>query len=321
MSFHTQILNREPTRPPERIESQCPSKNDNLDGFDYDRQEPKPHTNLFWAQEPMQRLLILLLFLLPIMARANGIEPRPLSHTQDPCAGPSGLLAELDRPTVGDSACVVRSGRAIIEMGYAHADTRQGTSANGPQSELRFGLTHHNEFVLLPPNATYQNANGIKNSSYSATVFGLKHEWGYTRRWLYSGEILLTAPTSGTLSQPSDGWGEAANVIVGYNITPTVAAGFMFGISTLYSPSGQRYVSANPDFTATWLLDPRWQLYGEIYGQSHTGYGIGGGWDADGGLQYLVHRHIEIDIEAGQRLSGALGGYRNYWGLGAGWEF
>ena len=69
---------------------------------------------------------------------------------QNPCTGPSALLALLDRPTVSDSACVVQYGQAVLEAGYQHANltgTGGGTADNFPEAELRFGLPGHNEFV------------------------------------------------------------------------------------------------------------------------------------------------------------------------------
>ncbi|MHB1515784.1 MAG: hypothetical protein ACYCVY_08765, partial [Acidiferrobacteraceae bacterium] len=38
---------------------------------------------------------------------------------QNPCTGPSALLALLDRPTVGDSSCVVPDGKTVLEAGIA----------------------------------------------------------------------------------------------------------------------------------------------------------------------------------------------------------
>lgn len=263
---------------------------------------------------------MILLLSLPVVTHA-ALSSHKAQSFPNPCGGPSGLLAELDRPTVGDSACTVKSGRAIVEFGYADAHTGGEETQNGPQAELRFGLPDHNEFVLLPPNATFTDGGTPANTQYSATVMGLKHEWGYTRRLIYTGEILLTTPTSTTTPASGTGWGAAANGIVGLSLTHAVAVGLMLGVTSLYDQENRRYTSLNPDFTATWLLDPRWQLYGEIYGQSHVAYGAGSGWDCDGGVQYLVSRRIEVDAEVGQRLSGALGGYRNYWGVGGAWEF
>ena len=262
-----------------------------------------------------------ILIIIPWLLVSASAWALPMPSLPNPCTGPSGLLAELDRPTVADSACVAQPGRAILEMGYAHLNTNDGTRQTLPQTELRFGLPHRNEFVLLPPNATYAGNENGGETDYSAVVMGLKHEWGYTRRWIYTGEVLFTAPGTRNAAGTTDGWGTAVNGIVSYSVTHSVALGLMLGVTSLYDQQGRRYTSLNPDFTATWLIDPRWQLYAEVYGQTHTGQGVGSGWDTDGGVQYLVTRRIEVDAEIGQRLSGALGGYRHYWGMGAGWEF
>ena len=77
----------------------------------------------------------------------------------NPCAGPSSLLAILDRPTVSDSACAVPSGQVIIEMGFQHVHLRGpggSTADNYPDAEVRIGLADSNEFVLLPPNYNRQ---------------------------------------------------------------------------------------------------------------------------------------------------------------------
>lgn len=269
----------------------------------------------------MRALVIMtILLFLPLVTRAGlkAHTPRPFPN---PCGGPSGLLAELDRPTVADSACVVRTGRTIVEFGFADAYTGRQESQNAPQAEIRFGLPDHNEFVLLPPNATFADGGRAGPTDYSATVMGIKHEWGYTRRFTYTSEILLTTPTSTGTPARTTGWGAAANGIIALSLTHAVGVGLMLGVTSLYDEANRRYTSINPDFTATWLLNPRWQLYGEVYGQTHVAYGVGSGWDCDGGVQYLVTRRIEVDAEVGQRLSGALGGYRHYWGVGGGWEF
>jgi len=83
-------------------------------------------------------------------ARAdNRVNPVP-----DPCAGPGSLLALLDRPTVGDSACVVKPKKTVVEAGWARYSLygASGHFEGYPQLELRFGLPDNNELVMLPPN-------------------------------------------------------------------------------------------------------------------------------------------------------------------------
>ncbi len=83
------------------------------------------------------------------------------AEIQNPCGGPSALLAILDRPTVSDSACAVPLGQVVLELGYQHADVRGiggGRADNYPQAELRFGLPGNNEFKILPSNYNSQRA-------------------------------------------------------------------------------------------------------------------------------------------------------------------
>ena len=245
----------------------------------------------------------------------------------DPCSGPSGLLAELDRPTVSDSACVAKPGRTILEMGYQHQTLTGagGRQDNFPEAELRFGLPDNNEFVLLPPNYIRQTTPAIAGgngtqSGYSATVLGWKHELGYTRHWLYAAEGLFTLPT-GTAGFGSPGPGVALNGIVSYSLTPTTGLSLMLGMTSEDDGSGKRYTSVNPDLVGTELLSRDVQLYAELYGQSRTAAGQGSGWDADGGIQYLLTRYWEVDAEIGTRVAGRLGGFDHYLGLGMGVEF
>ncbi|MHB1707055.1 MAG: hypothetical protein ACYCSH_13590 [Acidithiobacillus sp.] len=245
---------------------------------------------------------------------------------QDPCDGRSALLAILDRPTVSDSACVVHYGQAVLEAGYEHADLlgSGGTADNFPEAELRFGLPGNNEFVLLPPNDNLQRLPGSPHlHGFSATAVGIKHELGYTRHWLGAVEGLFTLP-SGSQTFGSQGLGVAFNGIVTYAPSDDTGISLQLGVASQTNPvlaGGGRYTSVNPDISFTW--QPWWKLqfYGEVFGQSRTGPGLGSGFDADGGVQYLLTPSWEVDLEEGVRLSGSLGGYTHYAGAGMGFLF
>ncbi|WP_298173482.1 hypothetical protein [Acidithiobacillus sp.] len=247
---------------------------------------------------------------------------------QNPCAGPSALLALLDRPTVSDSACVVQYGQAVLEAGYQHANltgTGGGTANNFPEAELRFGLPGNNEFVLLPPNDNVQRtpSDSTYFQGFSATTVGIKHELGYTKHWLGAVESLFTLP-SGSPAFGNRGLGVAFNGIVAYAPSDDTGISLQLGVTSQTNPAlagGGRFTSINPDITFTWL--PLWnlQFYGEVYGQSRTGPGLGSGFDADGGVQYLLTTYCEVDLEEGVRLSGNLGGFTHYFGAGMGFLF
>ena len=98
----------------------------------------------------------------------------------------------------------------------------------------------------------------------------------------------------------------------------------MLGVSSQTEPTdagGGRYQSFNPDFVVTWQTGPALQFYAEAYGQTHAGYRLGWGSDFDGGVQYLLGRRLEVDLEEGVRLQGMLGGFSRYTGVGLGLLF
>ena len=249
-----------------------------------------------------------------------------------PCSGSSALLGLLDRPTVGDSSCVVPQGTTVLEAGATLGrltGAPGGTLDTAPNLELRFGLPDNSEFVWLPPDFQYQRSDASGDApaqtlrGFGPTTLGIKHEIGYSAHWQWTAEALATLPSGGRLFG-SDGVGGAVNGIVSYSSSGPFGASLMLGVSSETDPTaagGGRYQSLNPDLVATWQSSDRLQFYAEVYGQSHAGYGQGWGSDADGGLQYLLAPDIEVDLEAGVRLQGNLGGFSHYVGAGIGLMF
>lgn len=250
---------------------------------------------------------------------------------RDPCGGPSALLALLDRPTVGDSPCVVKPGQVLLEAGIARyvPNDMSSYSLGYPQLELRFGLPDSSELVLLPPNVnrvvTPLPSGGHQISSGgSASVVGIKHEFGYNQQWLWAGEALITLP-SGSPDFGSAATSYAVNGIVSDSLTPVFSLTLMLGVTHFAAPAnvhnGAYYWSLNPDLVAAWQTSERLQFYAEVYGQSHTSPSQSSGYNADGGIQYLVKPDCELDVEISQRLSGNLGGWSHYIGVGFGLLF
>ena len=247
------------------------------------------------------------------------------ANVVNPCAGPSGLLGLLDRPTIADSSCVVPDGKAVLEAGVTAGNLPGllgGVVDTLPNLELRFGLPDQSEFVWLPPNYQYLSVNGQPPamSGFGATTIGFKHVLGTTQHWQWTAEALATLP-SGDAEFGSHGVGGAANAIVSYSTNGPLGVSFQMGVSSQTEPTlagGQRYTSFNPDLVVTWLWNPRFQFYGEIYAQSSSGYDQGWGTDADGGIQYLINRNFEVDLEEGVSVQGNLGGFTNYTGAGLG---
>ena len=258
----------------------------------------------------------------------------PAAHAATPtppCSGPSGLLGQLDRPTVEDSSCVVPKGMTVLEAG-ATAGNLYGSPGGEidtlPNLELRWGLGGNSELVWLPPNFNYQSVNAgpagpaVTMHGVGPTTVGIKHSFGYTEHWQWTAEALATLP-SGNSTFGSHGAGGAVNAIVSYGNGP-LGVSLMVGVTSETEPTasgGRRFQSFNPDLVVTWLTTSRLQFYGEVYGQSHSGYRQGWGTNADGGLQYLINPDFEVDLEEGVRIQGDLGGFSNYTGVGLGLMF
>ncbi|NNM60441.1 MAG: transporter [Legionellales bacterium] len=236
----------------------------------------------------------------------------------DPCSGSGGLLSLVDRPTAADNACPVPYDQAILEMGYQHQELYPtGNQNNYPQPEVRFGLPYSTEFVFLPPNFI---APSVSPAGFGASTIGLKHELGYTENWLGSIESLVTLPT-GSDANGSDGTGIAVNGIINYTFNSHFTLSGMFGVTSetvSESSGGDRFSSFNPDLVLTWTLGDTstFQVFAEVYGQTHTGPDQGSGFNADGGVAYLVFKMLSVDVEYGHRLSGLLGGFDHYVGTG-----
>lgn len=238
------------------------------------------------------------------------------ADVSDPCGGENSLLALLDRPTTADSACVVKPDQVVGEFGSQFQSFTDGTHGyDFPESVLRFGLPHNNELVFLPPDYIHQNSYGFGPAS-----LGLKHEFGYTARWLAAGEALVTLP-SGSSELGSANVGSAVNGIATYSITPTLDLTGMFGVTSQTTASangGQRFNSFNPDIVLTWQTIPVLQFYAEIYAQTQPAPGQGFGCNFDGGVQYLPKKFLELDISEGVRLTGNLDSLNNYFAFGIG---
>jgi hypothetical protein len=266
----------------------------------------------------MAKTPYILLFLLPGLCYAQSNTAQP-----DPCAD---LLAVLNRPTVADSVCSVKPGKVIIESGVAY----QSLSANDghgfdlPETLIRFGLPLGNEINVFVPNYIRQNSTEDGTISGStATIVGLKHQFLARNKWVYAAESIFTMP-SGSDNFGSNAMGFAVNGIVDYSFTSSISATFMAGLTSetvSYHDGGGRYNSFNPDLVLDWEPTNNLQFYVEIYGQTKTAPEEHDGYNADVGIQYLITKNIEVDVEYGHRLTGELAGFSHYFGVGGGIRF
>lgn len=261
--------------------------------------------------------LVSFLFLLPSIGFAD-------PALEDPC---DNFLALINRPSYLDSPCSVKPGEVVVEMGYQYLSlhSESGNSRNYPEAVFRFGLPLANEFIVIAPNYMDEHISGEDPITGSnATSLGFKHQFPIiNNKWIYAAEGYVTLP-SGNDNFGSEGTGVLVIGIVSYSILSNVSATVMLSLaSETVAPNsgGERYTTLNPDFLVSWQTTEDSQLYIEIYGQTKTSPDQGDGYNADGGIQYLLTPNIEVDLEYGWRLSGDLEGYSHYIGFGGGVRF
>lgn len=259
-------------------------------------------------------LITILFFILPNSSFAD-------HSNQTPCGGPTDLLSFVNRPTVGDSACVAPEKTFILETGYQYQQlSGGGTLQNFPAAELRLGLANRYEINIYLPNYVVQTEPSA--AGFTPVALGLKHEVVANEKWVFALEGFAILP-SGTATYGSRRLGEAFYGVFSYNLSSTINVSGMLGGSSQSESivnGGQRYFSVNPDLVLAWSKE-KISLYGEVYGQSKTGPQEGSGFNMDAGVLYLIRKNIVIDLEIGHKISGNLGGFNQYIGSGISIQF
>lgn len=236
--------------------------------------------------------------------------------TDDPCGGPSALLNLMDRPTYGDSVCVVPFKSVVLELGAQYQTISPATNyqENLPQSELRIGLPAKYEFFLLIPNSIHQSIKPY--TGFTSTTGGIKHGIVSSNNWLASIETLVTVP-SGTDTFGNNEFGVTVNGIANYTFNSRFNMTFLLAVSNQSkSTDTHRFTTINPDVVLSYVYSPKVIFFGEVYGQSKTSADMGSGFNSDAGVLYLLMPKFAIDFEFGHRISGDLGGFEHYLGAG-----
>jgi hypothetical protein len=254
----------------------------------------------------------ILLFLLSSAIYAENVE--------DPCSG--SLLSIVNRPSASDTACVVPNKEVLVEGGLQiQSLIGSGYQQNLPEAQIRLGLPKNNEFNVTLPNFVHQSSPS--QFGYNASIVGFKHEFPFSAKWVTAIETLVTI-ASGSDNFGSKGYGAAINGLFSYNINEKFNLSGLIGINTQSDPrseGGGRFNSFNPDIVFTWSPSETVNFFIEAYGQTKTAAHSGSGYNADAGILYLIQKHLSLDVEIGQRLSGSLGNFEHYFGTGFVLEF
>lgn len=242
-------------------------------------------------------------------------------NADSPCGSSANLLSLIDRPTAAVSACTVPEKNIVVESGYQYTQLiGSGVMHNLPETEIRFGLADNFEFVIYPSN--YYNQSIVPRVGFGPTSLAVKHILASGSKWVASLELYTTLP-SGSAFWGSQGTGGDVSGLLTYNVTDEINMLGEFGVSSTSLPvnyGGTSYKSFNSDVVLSWNKD-KLSFYAEVYGQSKTSPDDGSGYNGDFGIIYLLRKNIAVDVEVGQRLSGAFGGFDTYFGTGISIQF
>ncbi|GAC1653336.1 MAG: hypothetical protein NVS9B12_03300 [Vulcanimicrobiaceae bacterium] len=258
--------------------------------------------------------------------------PSP-SPPADPCGGDARLLATLNRPTIGYSACAVAPGTVVLEEGYQNQQQGSGSKASTlvqyPQSFTRIGIKPRFEVDIIGPYfnklAAADGAGGLtRTSGYQDGGLGFKYEFVPKGAWTIGIDGLYTGK-NGSPGFTAGGATQTINVDASYAITPTFSAGttLAYSLTSGFNAAGKqsRYPVFMPSFVLTTQLADNYQLYGEYVYASRLAPDIGGRAFFDFGVQHLLGKRFEIDVEQGIATTPDPTLKFNYVGIGFGVQF
>ncbi len=250
---------------------------------------------------------------------ASSPSPAP---TPDPCGGEARLLATLNRPTVGFSACAVAAHTVVFEEGYQREAEGSGeTLEQYPQSFTRIGVAPRLELDVIGPaqNRTTTNANGA--AGLQDNGIGLKYELAPESGCVFGFDGLYTTP-NGSEAFTAGGYTATANADIACSLTNSFSIGTTQAFeSASGSPEAgtfARYALWTPSIVATRQFPRDYQLYFEYVYQSKIAPNAGGRAFVDYGIQHLIGSHLEVDAELGHALTGNPAQTFNYVGAGIG---
>lgn len=258
----------------------------------------------------------------------------PDADASDACGGPGYLLATLDRPAIGYSACAVPRGALLLESGYqnqSQAGASPSSATSLGQLFTRVGLAERFELDFIGPNFNRVSSDGPRAHGVSDLALGFKAQLPQRGRFTYAVDGLVSAAT-GTGGFSAGGPAETLNVDVSYGASPAVglsatlagsSAAGSFTLADAASKSGpvvtnaERFGSLQPSLTVTAQIPHYYQFYVELVGQTKLGPHQGGRLFSDAGLVKLLGRSVAVDAEYAMSFTPIAGSRFHYVGVGA----
>jgi len=230
------------------------------------------------------------------------------------------MLAALNRPTIGFSACAVKPHEGVAEFGYAGIQQSDGTrNAVYPQGFIRFGIARGLEVDAIGPNYIVQNSFGTLTRGFADSGVGAKYEFFHDDASAAALDLLVLVP-SGSPAFTAGAPVTTLNFNYGRSISPAAGVGATIGMQSNYAPdlTGRptRFFSLVPSAVVTTQSNDRTQFYFEAYGQTKLRPDGGTLFGINGGVQYMLAPWFEVDAELGQTVTDLVRAH--YFGAGLG---
>ncbi len=227
--------------------------------------------------------------------------------------------AELvtDRPDQTESAEVVPLGSVQVELGATWTDDEDGPNQTETLSTLqtlvRIGLTEWFELRLgwggredseVRSNNSRFDSEGSADGEFGAKIL-LREESGNSPQ---TAILISTSVPIGSTALSSDRWDPAFRLSFAHTLSERLSLGYNAGLSwaTEEDLSGQRHTLPSYLYTVALGigLSERWGAFVELYGDGRTNGDGQSTLSFDGGLTYLLRPNLQLDLAAGQGLSG-----------------
>jgi hypothetical protein len=232
------------------------------------------------------------------------------NDTSDPCGGPGTLLETIDRPTVGFSTCAVKKSTVVLEEGYENSSqggSAASVTATFPNGFERIGVAERFEIDLSGPNFNRMRSGTSVTSGLSDLGLGFKYELPPRGRFTYAFDGLFTAAT-GSGGFGNGGPAQTLDGDVSYTLSPAINIGTTLSASstvgsTNESAGAARYGTFDPSLVVTVQLPNEYQFFAELSGMTEIAPQAGGRTSMDVGVQKLVGKYVELDLEYGLDLA------------------
>lgn len=230
------------------------------------------------------------------------------------------MLATLNRPTIGFSACAAKPRQSVWELGYNNVLQSDGSrAAVYPQGFIRFGVAPKIEVDAIGPLYEVQQAQGAVQRGFLDAGVGAKYEFFQDESSVAAVDLLYSLPT-GAAAFTAGAPIATLNLDYGRSLSPVSGFATTIGVQSSYSQDSNgrsaRFTSLVPSVAFTTQTNPRTQFYAEAFGQTRIRPDGGTLFGIDGGIQYMLLPCLELDAELGQTATDLARAH--YFGVGFG---